>query len=147
MHFYLRCSVAIIAMALNSVPVHSQQSPDDKVELMRLEKVWNDAYLHGDANTLDQLFADDLVVTMSAMRLLDKKDSVGIIRSGRVKFRRYETSELRIQVYGDAAVVTGLLERVRDVADQNVEDQYRFTKVYVRKSSKWLVVAWHASIP
>jgi len=147
MHFYLNCLLAIIAIAVNPIPVHSQQYPDDKIELTRLEKVWNDAHLHGDADTLDQLFADDLVVTMSAMRLLDKKDSVGIVRSGRVKFRRYETSELRIQVYGNAAVVTGLLERVREVAGQSAEDKYRFTKVYVRKSNTWLVVAWHASIP
>jgi len=86
-------------------------------------------------------------VQMSEMRVLNKADSIGIVKSGRVKFQRYETSGLRIQVYGDAAVVTGLLERTRNAGGQVAEDKYRFTKVYVRKAGKWLVVAWHASIP
>src|SRR5215472_17502607 len=109
MYFYRKCCVGIIAIAICFVAAHAQQTPDDKAELIRLEKVWNDAYLHGDADPLNQLLADDLVVQMSEMRVLNKADSIGIVRSGRVKFQRYETSEVKIQVYGDAAVVTGLL--------------------------------------
>jgi len=139
--------LTIIAITFCSMPAYAQQKPDDRAELARLEKVWNDAYLRGDADSLNQLLADDLVVQMSEMRVLNKADSIAIVRSGRVKFQRYETSEVKIQVYDDAAVVTGLLQRTRNASGQVAEDKYRFTKVYVRKAGKWMVVAWHASLP
>jgi hypothetical protein len=115
------------------------------MELSRLETVWNDAYIGGDAETLDQLWADDLIVTMSDMSVLTKTKAIGLLRSAHMKFPRYETSDIRVRVYGDAAVVTGRLQRTRSVSGQNVDDDWRFTKVYIRRAGKWLVVAWHAS--
>ena len=126
----------------------SVAKPDDSVdvqELKRLEKVWNDAYVRADADALEQLCADDLVVTMTDMVVLNKRSSIAILRSGKVKFERYETSDLGIYVYDRAAVVTGRLQRTRSVQGREVNDEWRFTKVYIRRGGKWLVVAWHAS--
>jgi ketosteroid isomerase-like protein len=117
----------------------------DIKELTRLENVWNDAHERGDAKTLDQLWADDLVVTVPDMPVSNKEESLAIWRSGKMKFYRYKTSDLRIRVYGDAAVVTGQLERRRTNNTEVFEDDWRFTKVYVRRGGKWLVVAWHGS--
>ena len=126
----------------------SVAKPDDSVdvqELKRLEKVWNDAYVRADADALEQLCADDLVVTMTDMVVLNKRSSIAILRSGKVKFERYETSDLGTHVYDRAAVVTGRLQRTRSVQGREVNDEWRFTKVYIRRGGKWLVVAWHAS--
>ncbi len=119
--------------------------PDDMNEILQLEKVWNEAYLRGDADAIDRLCADDLIVTMTDMQILDKAKSLAIMRSGRVKFKRYETSELRIRVYANAAVVTGRLQRIREAQGADTRDDWRFTKVYIRRNRKWQVVAWHAS--
>lgn len=62
-----------------------------------------------------------------------------------MRFERYETSDLRIRVYGDAAVVTGRLQRRRSTGGTVVDDDWRFTKVYVRREGQWRVVAFHAS--
>jgi len=126
----------------------SVAKPDDSVdvqELKRLEKVWNDAYVRADADALEQLCANDLVVTMTDMMVLNKRSSIAILRSGKVKFERYETSDLGTHVYDRAAVVTGRLQRTRSVQGREVNDEWRFTKVYIRRGGKWLVVAWHAS--
>ena len=82
---------------------------------------------------------------MTDMQILNKAQSLGILRSGRVKFQRYETSDLRIRVYDNAAVVTGRLERTRLTSAGEATDGWRFTKVYVRHDKQWQVVAWHAS--
>jgi hypothetical protein len=60
-------------------------------------------------------------------------------------FRRYESSEIAVRVYGESAVVTGRLLRSRDVGGRVLEDDWRFTKVYVRQAGEWRVVAFHAS--
>jgi ketosteroid isomerase-like protein len=120
-------------------------SESDVKELERLETVWNEAHVHGDADALDALWADDLEVAVPKMRVMTKAQVLAFARSGRMKFQRYETSELRIRVYGDAAVVTGRLQRTRTINGQETTDDWRFTKTYVRQSSKWRVVSFHAS--
>jgi ketosteroid isomerase-like protein len=117
----------------------------DFQELGRLEKVWNEAQLTGDANALDRLWAADLVVTVPNMPVMDKSESLGFVRSGKMKFETYKTSDIRIRVYGNAAVVTGQLERHRSGNRGEFEEDWRFTKVYVRRARKWKVVAWHGS--
>ncbi|PYS61532.1 MAG: hypothetical protein DMF76_10750 [Acidobacteria bacterium] len=140
------CSVlSILAVIFIQTSVAKPDDSVDVQELKRLEKVWNDAYVRADADALEQLCADDLVVTMTDMVVLNKRSSIAILRSGKVKFERYETSDLGIHVYDRAAVVTGRLQRTRSVQGREVNDEWRFTKVYIRRGGKWLVVAWHAS--
>jgi uncharacterized protein (TIGR02246 family) len=122
-----------------------QSSTDDQALLQRLEAEWNDAHVRGDAATLERLFADDVVVVVPGMRVLTKSDSLGMFTSGRMKFDRYETSEIACRVYGDTAVVTGRLRRSRVVAGAKADDDWRFTKVYLRRSGRWQVVSFHAS--
>ena len=140
------CSVlSILAVIFIQTSVAKPDDSADVQELKRLEKVWNDAYVRADADALEQLCANDLVVTMTDMVVLDKRSSIAILRSGKVKFERYETSDLGIHVYDTAAVVTGRLQRTRSVQGREMNDEWRFTKVYIRRGGKWLVVAWHAS--
>lgn len=147
MYAYLKLCVGVLLVAGASL----QQRPDQLsesaavAELSRLEKIWNEAYVHADADALKALCADDLVVTMSDMQVLNKDQSLAILRSGRVKFQRYESSDLRIRVYDNSAVVTGLLHRTRLAQGKEANDEWRFTKVYIHTAGKWQVVAWHAS--
>jgi len=76
---------------------------------------------------------------------MGKRDVVAFAKSGRMKFQRYETSDLKVRVYGDAAVVTGKLQRTRTINGQQQDDNWRFTKMYVRQGGQWRVVAFHAS--
>jgi ketosteroid isomerase-like protein len=127
---------------------HGIQQPstlDPRAELVKLEDQWNRAHLRGDANSLNQLWADELVVTVQQMPLMDKGQALQIVRSGRVKFKRYDTTDVKISVFGDAAIATGELHRRREKQGQDIEDNWRFTKVYVRRGGKWQVVAWHGS--
>jgi len=144
---YLRLCAAALMLATILVPERAVELQDsaDTQELSRLENAWNAAYVRGDADALEALCADDLIVTMSDMQVLAKPQAVGILRSGRVRFQRYETSDIRIRVYDQAAVVTGRLQRTRIAGGQAANDNWRFTKVYIRRAGRWQVVAWHAS--
>jgi len=142
MHLVVGC---IVAASLVQQPALASREAADVAELSRLDTAWNEAHLRGDADALDRLWADDLVVTVPNMPVMTKPDVLGFARSGRSKFQRYETSDLRVRVYGDAAVVTGRVQRTRTFKDRPVEDDWRFTKVYVRRAGQWRVVAYHAS--
>jgi ketosteroid isomerase-like protein len=113
--------------------------------LERLETVWNQAHEHGDADALEKLWADDMEVAVPKMPVMSKADVLKFARSGRMKFLRYQTSDIHVHLYGDAAVVTGRLQRTRTMNGQELSDDWRFTKTYVRQAGQWRVVAFHAS--
>ena len=146
----LRSLVAVWILIFSIVGARAQNSPQsrqasDSSELERLEKLWNEAHERGDADALQELWADDLEVDVPRMPAMTRTDALSVARSGRMKFQRYTTSDLRIRVYGDAAVITGRLQRTRSVNGQEHSDDWRFTKVYVRQEQKWRVVSFHAS--
>ncbi len=137
--------LGILLLLLILPPQAPAQNTTDVNQLLRLETVWNQAHEKGDANALDALWDDDLQVAVPKMPVMSKADALAFARSGRMKFERYQTSDVKVRVYGDAAVVTGLLNRTRTMAGKTLEDNWRFTKVYVRRDGKWKVVAFHSS--
>ena len=135
--------VAVLAAAPES-PAQSAVGTDTQ-QLERLEQVWNTAHEQGDADALQQLWEDDLEVDVPRMPVMTKADALNFARSGRMKFLRYVTSDIRIRVYGNAAVVSGRLQRVRSMNGKELSDDWRFTKVYIREAQRWRVVSFHAS--
>ena len=147
MFLYLRffVAVSILLPGLTQRPAKDTRASMDAMELQRLEQVWNEAQLNGDTDALNRLWDDDMVITVPNMPVMEKSESLDFVRSGRMKFKTYKTSDIRIRVYGNAAVVTGQLERSRSGNRGEFEEDWRFTKVYVRRAGKWKVVAWHGS--
>jgi ketosteroid isomerase-like protein len=133
-------SLAVALMFAQNTP-----STADREELQRLERVWNEAHIRGDSETLSRLWADDLEVAVPKMPVMKKGELIRFVNSGRMKFQRYETSDLNFRTYGQSAVVTGRLQRKREINGRTVEDDWRFTKVYQRFDDGWRVVSFHAS--
>ncbi len=141
---------SVLALVLGGLALISQGptptiEASDIHELERLETVWNVAHEQGDADALDGLWADDLEVAVPHMPLMTKAGALSFARSGRMKFLSYQTSEIRVRVYDNAAVVSGRLQRARSMNGREISDDWRFTKVYVREAHKWRVVSFHAS--
>jgi len=135
----------IIAMLLLQQTPSPSKDVLDLKELYRLETVWNDAHIKADVNELDRLWADDLVVTVASMPVMTKTEALAVVRSNRMPFSKYETSELTVRRFGNSAVVTGRLLRERAMNGKAITDNCRFTKTYVMVEDRWRVVAWHAS--
>src|SRR5580704_12441691 len=142
--------IAAVMLTQNAGPRPQSINSADSAELTRLEKEWNDAHVRGDARVLDRLWADEFVATVPGMPRFTKSQTMQIWRSGRMRFERYETSDLRIQTYGTAAVattavVTGQLHRTRVLGGLKFDDNWQFTKTYIHTRTGWRVVAFHAS--
>jgi ketosteroid isomerase-like protein len=127
------------------VAAFGQGQAAPEAEFSRLETVWNEAHIKGDPAALERLWSDDLEVAVPRMPILTKSTALQFARSGRMRFERYETSELKVRKYGDTAVVTGRLQRTRTIEGKRMDDDWRFTKVYARQGGEWRVVTFHAS--
>jgi len=138
----MRVSLLTIATLLVGATVFAQPGTED---FMHLETVWNGAHRDGDADALDRLWASDLEIDVPGMAPMTKAEAVAFARTGRMRFERYETSQIKVRTYGDTAVVTGRLQRTRTVDNRQRADDWRFTKVYTRQAGTWRVVSFHAS--
>lgn len=121
------------------------QATTVNADFTRLEDVWNTAHRNADADSLAALWADDLQVVVPRMPPMSRAEALAFARTGRMRFERYETSQINVRTYGDTAVVTGRLQRTRSIGGQETADDWRFTKVYTRQNGAWRVVSFHAS--
>ena len=124
------------------------KSDSSKAEarIAELETVWNQAHLHGDVDALDRLWADSLTVIVPEMPPFSKPALLKMWRGMKVSITEYATSDVKIHVYGQSAIATGRLHRVRDFGGNQATDDWLFTKAYARIGGDWKVTAYHASV-
>jgi hypothetical protein len=138
--------LGLVALAgLVHPPLIQQTSDATTPELTRLEQVWNDARKNGDAEPLERLGADNLEVTVPKMAVMTRQRALDFLKSARMTFDPYDTSDLKIRIYHWVAIVTGRLQRTRSVNAQKAADSWRFIKVYLRRDGEWRVVALRVS--
>src|SRR5437879_5771125 len=109
--------ITVCFLLFLAAPAHAQTSAQNE-ELTKLETQWNTAHLESDADTVAQLCADDFVVTVPRMQVMGKKEAIGALKSGRVKFQRYETIDTHISVHENTAIVTVRLQRNRTIVER-----------------------------
>ena len=113
---------------------------DAAKQLAALEAAWNKAHLGSDDAALDRLWADDIVMLVPGRGPMTKAQALALMKGGQAAFTRYETSDLKTNVTGDLAVVTGRLQRTGATGPNDL----RFRKVYRRDASAWRVISYFA---
>jgi creatinine amidohydrolase len=116
----------------------------DAEQLAALEAAWNKAHLEGDAEELDRLWADDAVLFAPRNGPKSKAEALVLFEDDEATFTRFETSDVHPRVTGDLAVVTGRLQRTRDLGGRVTSEDWQFRKVYRRDPSGWRVIGYHA---
>lgn len=90
-------TLALTLLVFALAPQQNQDAPGIK-ELVRLESVWNEAHEKGDATALERVWAEDIEVTVPRMPVMSRADALAFARSDRMKFQRYQTSDLKVRV-------------------------------------------------
>jgi uncharacterized protein (TIGR02246 family) len=118
-------------------------------QVMALNRAWADAITKGDAAALDRLFADDVIVTSGSGIIRDKageiKDAAGAPDPDFVWTSAFTTEAVRVKIYKDAAAVTGLAKWSFRYKGQEVNQERRFTQLYVKQQGQWRIVAQQVS--
>ncbi|MGH9840595.1 MAG: nuclear transport factor 2 family protein [Blastocatellia bacterium] len=117
-------------------------------EVLTRNQAWCDAIVKGEMETLDQLLADDYIITSSTSTLRDKQAEMADVKlPAGLSWVFIKTDDLRVRVYGQTAVVTGHIRwRVRN-KDREVDDERRFTSVFVKQKGQWRIVAQQMTRP
>jgi ketosteroid isomerase-like protein len=114
-------------------------------EIKILEAHLIEAALKGDVSSLEKYFSDDYVAIRGDGKLGTKVQEIESLNSGTTKFESYDVHELKVRVYGDAAIVNLLYFVKATINGKPYSGDVRATRVWVRQKNNWKLVTHQAT--
>jgi len=114
-------------------------------ELRSLENQWQEALTRRDVAMLDRLMSDDYVLTTVGGEVVNKARVLAEVKSAHAT-ADVRNTEVAVRIYGDVAIVTGLVLISGKFNDKDVSTRSRYIKVYVKRQGQWRVVAAQATL-
>jgi hypothetical protein len=111
-----------------------------KTEILKVEEELIQAISKDDANTLDRIFADEIVWLTSTGQFLTKAEVLANIHSRNLTGFSTKSDEKELRVYGDTVVVYS------KTANKNETQPRTITDVFVKRDGKWKLVAHGATV-
>lgn len=135
----------LMLMLAVSPTATAQSAVEVEQAVMRLEQERVDAVIKGDLATLERIFADDLLYTHSNARVETKQQFLESVKSGNIKYEALKHSDLKVQLFGNTAVLRGKSD-IKGVANgQPYALPIRFMAVYVKINGRWQMTTWQST--
>jgi len=147
----MRWLISLIAALMLASMAHAGSAATGPAaeELTRLLKEFLDGASRNDDAAHDRFWADDLIYTRSVGVRMGKAEILANARTGphsaTAEPTRYSAEDIRIQQYGDTAVVAFRLVGTMGSGEQAVVMQYLNTGTFVRRGGEWRAVAWQST--
>jgi ketosteroid isomerase-like protein len=140
-------SFALIPLGFGHAVQKPAQASQDEQALRRLEDEWLGSYLLGDKTTFDRIVADDFTGTDESATIRNKMQERELIQPPPPSIKSSLTNDdLRVRIYGDAAIVTGrIVAKIQPSGQSDIAFQSRFTDTFVRRQGHWQVASRHYS--
>jgi len=127
------------------------QTAPDASELTKLLQDFLAGAGRNDATGHERFWADDLIYTSSTGRRIGKADILREVREeGSPKpgdeTTVYTAEDIRIQQYGDTAIVAFRLVGTTEKKGNKTVTNYLNTGTFLKRDGKWQVIAWQATV-
>ncbi len=133
--------VLLIGFTANAQTVTAEQRKSAG-EVMATLAVWADAVRDRDTKRLEQIFADDMVITAFDGSIRGKKEELDVLKPNEnAKTTSVANEDVGLKIFGEVAVVTGLTKMVFVVAEKPSQMAMRYTAVFVKRDGRWQIVA------
>jgi ketosteroid isomerase-like protein len=144
-----RVSFSLILVLLVTSGVFAQTAPD-AAELTKLLNDFLAGASRNDAAVHDRFWAEDLIYTRSAGRRVTKAEVMRDVRNAPAPKPTdpktiYTAEDIRIQQYGDTAIVAFRLVATTDAAGAKQVANLLNSGTFVKRDGKWQVVNWQST--
>lgn len=141
-------SIVILILAMSSSAV--AQTAPDAAELTKLLNEFLAGASRNDAAVHDRFWADDLIYTRSAGRRVSKAEIMRDLRNAPAPKPTdpktvYTAEDIRVQQYGDTAVVAFRLVSTTDAGGAKQVANLLNSGTFVKRDGKWQVVNWQST--
>jgi ketosteroid isomerase-like protein len=137
-------AVSVAVLVFGVAMLAKTQTEGVEQELMALENGWNNAMVKGDFAFLDRILADDYLITDWDANVLTKPQFIAQFKSGQVVFSSQVADNVKVRVYGDAAVVIGRNTFKGTTKGKDVSGQERWTDIWIKRDGRWQCVGSHS---
>lgn len=146
MNRFLSPMIVTLMLVIN---LQAQTAPD-AAELTNLLKEFLAGASRNDAAMHDRFWTEDLIYTGSSGRRIGKADIMRDVRSAPAPkpgepTTTYGAEDIRIQQYGDTAVVAFRLVGKTEKDGKTVVTNYLNSGTFLKRNGKWQVVSWQAT--
>ena len=121
------------------------KTTSDEQELIRLNNVWLDAMLKGDAAPLGRILADDYTLGGYDGTVFTKPQYLALMKSGDYVVASIKNDGTKVRIYGETAVTTTLWTEKSQDKGTNMSGQYRSTETWLKRDGQWQCIATHES--
>ena len=143
---------AIALMLITALPqlgrtaAQQKSMSDEGGRILALEKAWNRALEAKDSKALDMLLATTLVSVDIDGSVASKSEFLASIKASEYKPAQVVTEQTSVQVYGNAAVVTGTFRVKGTENGKPYARRERFTDTWIKINEAWQCVASQATL-
>jgi ketosteroid isomerase-like protein len=142
-------SVPLVVVLMMALPMYGESSATS-AELTALLKQFLAGASRNDPAMHDRFWAEDLIYTGSGGRRLGKAEIMGDVRSATAAradspTTTYGAEDIRIQEYGDTAVVAFRLVRRTEKDGKAAVTNYLNTGTFLKRGGRWQAVSWQAT--
>lgn len=142
-------AISLMLAAMNANLIQGAPTPAAaEQEVLQVEQARVRALLAADVAALEALLGDDLLYVHAGGWAQTRKEFLESIRKGELKYDSMQHHDVRVRVYGDAAVLTGRSAvGVRSARRQMqlLEMEILFTAVYAKSGGHWQLVVWQST--
>ena len=104
--------------------------------MLRLFRALDEAFIKKDRAAYERMLADDYVYIHSNGSVTNKTEEIAETMSADQKWTASKLDNLKVRIYGDVAVVTGV-QTLTGSAKGYVSGARRITDLWVRRNGRW----------
>jgi ketosteroid isomerase-like protein len=137
----------VLAIALYPGPAaQDKPSSSDEIQIRQLERAWNQAEMKQEIGAVDNLLADSLAYTDYDGSFMNKKEYMKWVVAPDQKADHLYDEGMNVQVYGNAAVVTGIYRESGTNKGKPYVIRSRYTDTWIRRAGVWQCVASQSTL-
>jgi len=127
------------------LPARAQTPNAAEQEVLRLEQTLDQAFLKKDRAMFEPMLAEDYVYIHSNGNMTNKAQEIAENMSADVKWTASKLDNLKVRIYGDVAVVTGI-QTLTGSSKGYVSGPRRFTDLWVRRGGRWQTIGGESTL-
>jgi len=128
--------LAAVLLALSATPALADELPPD---LAKAVKEYEQAQFRKDVPTLERLVTEDFMLVNSDSTLQSKQEFLADFHRPGLKLHPYAMEQRTQTVWGDAAVLAGLVRLSWTQDGKHQTRQLRMSYVWARRNGRWRI--------
>ena len=137
--------LALFVLIFVTASAGAAQPVSDEKQILQLEDEWVRALEKQDREALNKILAREFTFIEPDGSLINRDDYLADHSSNASEIDSFEIADLKVRVFGDSALVTG----VAKITERRLGNRYRYSlrwkELWVREAQNWRVLAGQAT--